>query len=49
MVLNPLLVAQLHPGHDGVMMMLMVLTSALMLTDIAYLVMIVSASWIVLL
>ena len=43
-LLDPLLVAQLHPGHGGVMMMtvmLMVLTLALMMTDIALLTMVV--------
>ena len=43
-LLDPLLVAQLHPGHGCVMMMivlLMVLTLALMMTDIAHLAMMV--------
>ena len=46
-LLDPLLVAQLHPGHGGVNMMmmmivlLMVLTLALMMTDIAHLAMMV--------
>ena len=44
-LLDPLLVAQLHPGHGGVMIMMMVmlmmLTSALMMTDDALLAMVV--------
>ena len=44
-LLDPLLVAQLHPGHGGVNMIVVMLLVML----IAHLAMMVSASWIVLL